>query len=294
MKILFTTDGSNYSELAAKFLKTLHLTDDAKVVLATVVTPYAPVGYTDLPPSTLTLIEEVQKDYLGAAYKILDKAQSQIVNECPVELIKQAYVGHPAEEIVKAATEFDVDLVVTGSAGRTGLEGLFLGGVSQKVLRYAKKSVLIVKKSFEKLDKILFATDGSAYAHKALLWMVNSKLPPAAKVHVISVAPHPEDILMQESFENKEKLDFIHKIHKEAAEKVVNHAKKELKKHFSKVDGEVLTGDPANEIIIASKEGQYDLLVLGAKGLSAVDEFLLGTVTRKAAKMTSSSVLVVK
>lgn len=293
MKILFATDGSKYSEFAAKFLKTLHLTDNSRVYLVNVVEGFNPAGYTDIYPGILNMLEEMNKESIYTADKILNKAES-LLSVSPAKMVKKSYTGHPAEEIIKASEEFDVDLIVTGSAGRTGIEELLLGGVSQKVLKYSKKSVLIIKKSFKKLDKILFASDGSTYAHKALKWIINSKLPNTANIHVLSVVPQLDNILLQESVVSKERIKAIMDVHRKAANLVVENSKKELKDRFVKVNGEVLDGDPANEIVIMSKEGKYDLVVVGAKGLSCVEAFLLGGVTRKVAKLAGSSVMIVR
>jgi universal stress protein A len=56
--------------------------------------------------------------------------------------------GNPYEEIVKAAKEFAVDLIVIGSHGYTGLGRLVLGSTADRVLQYAPCPVLIVKDSF--------------------------------------------------------------------------------------------------------------------------------------------------
>jgi len=53
--------------------------------------------------------------------------------------------GNPAEAIVAAAGENDCDLIVVGSHGRTGLDRLLLGSVSQQVVIQAKCPVLVVK-----------------------------------------------------------------------------------------------------------------------------------------------------
>lgn len=293
MKILLATDGSKYSEFAAKFLRTLHLTDNSRVYLVNVAEGLNPAGYTDIYPGILNMLEEVSKESLNSAEKILDKTEG-LLNGGPAKVIRKAYTGHPAEEIIKASEKFNVDLIVTGSAGRTGIEELLLGGVSQKVLKYSKKSVLIIKKSFKKLDKILFASDGSTFANKALKWMIKSKFPKTAKIHILSVVPQLEKILIQESMASKETIKTVMNIHRKASKLVVENSKKEFKDRFAKVSGEVLEGDPANEIIIASKEGKYDLVVVGAKGLSAVEAFLLGGVTRKVAKLAGSSVMIVR
>lgn len=53
--------------------------------------------------------------------------------------------GHPADEIVRVAQERDVDLIVMGTHGRTGLAHVLLGSVAEKVVRTAPCSVLVVR-----------------------------------------------------------------------------------------------------------------------------------------------------
>jgi nucleotide-binding universal stress UspA family protein len=51
--------------------------------------------------------------------------------------------GDPAQEIVRAASDWKADLIVMGSRGRTGLARLLLGSVARKVVGHAPCSVLI-------------------------------------------------------------------------------------------------------------------------------------------------------
>jgi len=54
-------------------------------------------------------------------------------------------VGNPYVEIVNAAKEFGIDLIVIGSHGYTGLGRLLLGSTADRVLQYAPCPVLVVK-----------------------------------------------------------------------------------------------------------------------------------------------------
>jgi nucleotide-binding universal stress UspA family protein len=46
-------------------------------------------------------------------------------------------VGHPADTVVRVAQERNVDLIVMGTHGRTGLQHVLLGSVAEKVVRLA-------------------------------------------------------------------------------------------------------------------------------------------------------------
>jgi len=53
--------------------------------------------------------------------------------------------GVPYEEIINAAEELEIDLIVIGSLGATGLSNYLMGGVARQVLLNAKCSILLTK-----------------------------------------------------------------------------------------------------------------------------------------------------
>jgi nucleotide-binding universal stress UspA family protein len=73
-------------------------------------------------------------------------------------------VGEPAEEIVQLACEHEIDLIVIGTHGRTGLSRWILGSVAESILRRAICPVLTCRQSAEKVSvqpmdpRISFAT----------------------------------------------------------------------------------------------------------------------------------------
>ena len=57
---------------------------------------------------------------------------------------RKVAMGHPAEEIVKAAHDQAVELIVMGTHGRTGLRYLLLGSTAETVVRNAPCPVFLV------------------------------------------------------------------------------------------------------------------------------------------------------
>jgi nucleotide-binding universal stress UspA family protein len=53
--------------------------------------------------------------------------------------------GDPAQEIIRYATDAGIDLIVMGTHGRSGLERLVVGSVTERVMREAHCSVMAVK-----------------------------------------------------------------------------------------------------------------------------------------------------
>ena len=54
-------------------------------------------------------------------------------------------VGHPAKQIIYDADRHQVDLIVVGNRGRSKLAQVLLGSVSQEVVKYANRAVLVVR-----------------------------------------------------------------------------------------------------------------------------------------------------
>jgi len=54
-------------------------------------------------------------------------------------------VGSPIDEILRFSDENNVDLVVTGTHGRTGLKHLLLGSVAERVVRMSRVPVLTIR-----------------------------------------------------------------------------------------------------------------------------------------------------
>ena len=53
--------------------------------------------------------------------------------------------GHPSSEIITFAENNNVDLIVVGTLGKTGLDRFLMGSVAEKVMRSSKIPVLIVR-----------------------------------------------------------------------------------------------------------------------------------------------------
>jgi nucleotide-binding universal stress UspA family protein len=137
-RILVPTDGSDSAKAA--FAKALELAKKYRgnVTVANVIEP---VSWTMATPDALMLekkAEEWQAAVLADAAKEARKAGLKVK--------AVALRGDIAEEIVKYARKERCDLIVMGSRGLSPTERFLLGSVSEKVLRHAPCSVLVVRK----------------------------------------------------------------------------------------------------------------------------------------------------
>ncbi|MGB9940587.1 universal stress protein [Methanosarcina sp.] len=77
-----------------------------------------------------------------------EEATAYVENSGKAENIEVESVileGNPADEIVDFAEKNDIDLIVMGTLGRTGIQKFLLGSVAENVVRHAKKAVLVVR-----------------------------------------------------------------------------------------------------------------------------------------------------
>jgi nucleotide-binding universal stress UspA family protein len=84
------------------------------------------------------------EQFVSAARTALDRAVSELAVP-DVRIVPEVAEGTPFEEIIRFAREKDIDLIVMGTHGHTGLAHLFLGSVAEKVVRRAPCPVLTVR-----------------------------------------------------------------------------------------------------------------------------------------------------
>jgi nucleotide-binding universal stress UspA family protein len=138
------------------------------------------------------------------------------------------------------------------------------------------------------MRRILLATDGSSDAQEACTWLGSSPLPPHATVRVVSVAMVPSSPL-----DVAPVRDYQASL-RQQARGVADGACATLASRFRTIEAHVVDGDPREEIVRAAEEWPADLVVLGARGLTSVARFLIGSVSLAVARHAHCPVLVVK
>jgi nucleotide-binding universal stress UspA family protein len=124
--------GRNFARQHGATLHVLHIVDDAMAHAMT------PVG---IAPD----IGEVQMELEADAERRLNEL---VTDEDRVRLHARTAIrtsGWPASAILAYAKDEEVDLIIVGTHGRTGLAHFFLGSVAQQVVRSAPCPVLTVR-----------------------------------------------------------------------------------------------------------------------------------------------------
>ena len=142
-RILVAFDGSDHSKKATELAVHLALKFDAELYLVHVLEETnIPEGFKEYARiedvSPLDYFDEVNEHLLQPA---MDRARAAGVRK--VESISLR--GHPADEILRAAQNHNVDLIILGSRGLGKFSRDFLGSVSTKVLNHANCTCITVK-----------------------------------------------------------------------------------------------------------------------------------------------------
>ena len=145
--ILLPTDFSECAEGALSYATDLARAAGARLVCLHVVEPLVPpVGYGPItePLPALDVAGQLEE----SAHRELPRLAQR--EECAgLEVEDLVAHGEPASEIVRAAREHSVDLIVISSHGRTGLGRILFGSTAESVVRHATCPVLVVKPPLE-------------------------------------------------------------------------------------------------------------------------------------------------
>lgn len=137
--ILVPTDGSEFTKAAIR-----EAIDLAKVVGGTVTALYVidqtVFGSVSVDSSVNAIYDMMEKEGHNATsfVRSLGEENGIAVNEIVVS-------GSPVKTIVETSGDFDI--IVMGTLGRTGFAKFMMGSVAEKVVRFAKCPVMVVKSS---------------------------------------------------------------------------------------------------------------------------------------------------
>ena len=142
-KIICPVDFSEPSECALAQAVTMAEQADAELLLITVVSPVPVAAYTE--GTLFTEINNLQDQLPDLAQKQLAALRDKFCATVSERTSLHVAIGIPFVEIVRYAREKEADLIVMGSHGRTGIEHLLIGSVTERVVRKASCSVLVVR-----------------------------------------------------------------------------------------------------------------------------------------------------
>jgi nucleotide-binding universal stress UspA family protein len=134
------------------------------------------------------------------------------------------------------------------------------------------------------IGRIAWATDGSKDAEAAGALIRDLELPAGTLVDVITVTTERDWELSA----------WLQTTEREWGERVSSRSVEAIRRDGLDIVAEIRDGDAAREIVRAADTFRADLLVVGSRGLSALERFVLGSVADKVAHLSHCPVLIAR
>jgi nucleotide-binding universal stress UspA family protein len=274
MKVIVAYDGSTYAEAAVEDLRWAGLPKNTQAMVMFVV------------------VHQGSREWLAENRAALAAAES-IAARLQVlfpdwDVWLETPSGDPAPVIVDRARSWGADLIVMGTHGRSGFKRLVLGSVSQAVLHEAPCSVRVARGGIGRKDappRLVIGNDGSREGENAVdevcrrTWSAGTEARVLAAVQTLapadpqSFAMASHAMLASRTFLETDSQEF------ERCDAVAERSMKALERAGLRASRLVEENDPKYALTRQAQTWNADTIFVGARGLNAVNRFLLGSVS---------------
>ena len=288
--IFCATDFSKLAEQVVSYGITLARELNARLIVCHVV---------DFP--TVTMYGEAVAAPIEHQNRFMDFAKNEInrlVGDAPIDSQALVTLGNTTEEISRLVADFNADLVITATHGRSGLKRFFLGSVTERLMRILPCPLLVLRGAEEgaapestnfPFQRILvgcdFSTD-SDLAFENSLSMAQEFEAELHMVHVVEPSGYKDLFKMSAESGEKFKQDLYDMIKERLQAMVPEEAM-----NWLTLETHLLVGKPYAEIIRYAEINEIDLIVLGIRGHGMVEDLLMGSTTDRVIRRAPCPVL---
>jgi nucleotide-binding universal stress UspA family protein len=208
--------------------------------------------------------------------------------------------GAPARQIMRHAEEMPADLLAMGTHGHGGFERLFLGSVTEKVIRSVRCPVLTVpppagppvpgRTLFKTILCPLDFSDSSLRAAEYALSLAKEADAQLILLHVI-------DSFLEERLESADVQSDSGAYRRVLEERVMARLRAVVPadaRTWCKPDERIVYGKPHREILRVASEVGANAIFMGVHGRSVVDRMLFGSTTHHVIRQAPCPVLTLR
>lgn len=301
-RLLIAYDGSPCAESVLEELPHAGLPDEMEAAIISVADVWLPAnpggGTPTFPEPVPEAVRKARAQALAAvedARVLASRASDQLRISFPNWKVEAfACADSPAWGVLTKASEWKADLVALGSHGRSTLERLFLGSVSQKVAAEAPCSVRIArpgKHPHPSRLRVVVGVDGSPDALAAVRSVASRVWPQFSEFRLVAAMdPRLETAV---GWPDVYPAQWIHErdaTAKEAVRRMLEDSAKVLHEAGLKVETHLLSGDPKRELLGHAHAWEASTIFLGARGLHHGGRLALGTTASAVAARAHCSV----
>ena len=203
------------------------------------------------------------------------------------------------ESVIDYASKERSDLLVSGTRGFRGFERLLLGSVSSNLVSYSQCSVLVVrapKKGIDEkinLKRVLVATDGSENSSAGVRLAISFGKALSLKLTFVNIVYLPS---MTFAAGAGNWYDRAIAESRDQGKRITEEAKSLATKNGVEAETKIIDEfhSPIEGITKFAELGNYDLIVVGTRGLGGFKRLFLGSVASGVVHYAHCSVLVVR
>ena len=183
----------------------------------------------------------------------------------------QKNIGKISDAIIEESENADLILMAKKGEHFHVKEGGVIGSVAEIVIRHSGKPVMVIGESFQVIESMGLAYDGSAPSRKALelSMMISEKASWPITVIIVSAD-------------------------KSRAAELSAQVEETIQQGSADCEVIISTGREADEILKFIKEGSVELMVMGAYGHNRLRELLLGSTTSQVIRKSPIPVLLIR
>lgn len=283
-RLLIPLDGSDMAESMLYRLRFMLRQSDAAVTLLSVVDSRQQgwLTHAALAASELTskLVEEAQSYLDGVAHKLREGGNT---------VSTRVEEGLVADKIIDVANEEHSSAVCMSTHGRSGIDRLMYGSVTEKVVRASDRPVLVVP-SFDRTEpsggvdrrewdfkSIVVALDGSRQAMQIIPHVAEGMRLFGSSVTLLLVLEHDASPEIEQ-----------------LVDKHLAGATRLFEKAGVSPKTVVRRGDPATELLDYAPRYDHDMIMMTTHGRSGFSRWMLGSVAEKVVRRATVPVLVIR
>jgi nucleotide-binding universal stress UspA family protein len=223
---------------------------------------------------------------------------ARVMNDRQIDLQVEDATGIADVIVGRAATDA-ADLIVMGTRGRTGIKGLFVGSVAERVLRAAPCPVMVVPPhdsvptTTVSFKQIVCAIDFSDSSLAGLCWAVSLAEEADAHLRLLHTIEVPPELRTTAVLTDAE-IDALNASARAHALSRLRSLISEQATAFCSNETATATGEAAHAVLRFAADHKADLIVMGAQGHGAIDRLIFGSKTREVIAGATCPVLTVR
>jgi nucleotide-binding universal stress UspA family protein len=203
--------------------------------------------------------------------------------------------GDAAREIRREAELRPYDLLILGTHGRSGFERMFLGSVTEKVLRSTRVPVLTIPPPVREAGAPLYKTilcplDFSAASVRALEYAFSLAKEADARLILLHAIEDLPVSAAAEAFLHVNVSDYAAQLEQDAATQLRALVPEEARV-WARPEERIVTGRAYQEILKVVADEDVELVVMGVQGKGTIDRFVFGSTTHRVIREVRCPVL---